>query len=711
MTRERPSIPFLIDLLRLAVRKQASAVYIVPWMPPTVRIDEQSVPLSQVAFSPEQTALLVRDMLDDAQRAALDRAREVEFSLTVADLGRLRVHAFRRHGQPAMAIRPFSTAVPMPSALALPLQACTAALAPRGLLVLASRSAPLRREAAAALIEHRNHHGQGEIAFVDEATLFWHERARCRVRHGMTSAGVDEWVQRRVARAATAIDGMSPMAVLWGELRDASPLPRMLRSAEHALVVLTLEADSLAQALHRLAALAEEAGAAEMRHRLGLALHAVLSLRPVPAAAGGRELAATEVLMNSPDLAATMAEGERPALADLAAGRGANLAARQSGCGPDEHLWQLVSQGLVTLADATRHAADRAAFELRASAATAPPVAGVAAAPVTVDTEFADVFAASPAPTDPFDFALRRAGRRAHETQFDGVDWNAGSTSQADPLQTLPSAPPERGVQFHAWAPAAVPPGQAVAIDIWAALPGHADTVAELARQAGPPTPEPPTPAEGATLVTLQLRIDGLIPVAPTQRLSWAGRPAHARFDVVLPERVRSGAHAARVKVAVGGLPVGELSFVLQVSADAAPGAAPADAHAARRMLRSAYASYTPVDREQVDQCLAELHLVAPDLEVYLDAPDLRHDDHWRERIERRLARNERLFLFWSSAAAESPWVDFEWRTTMRRRGPSVIDVVLLEPPRVAPLPPELADAASVEVRLRRKARPGTPGR
>jgi len=37
--RAHPSIPFLLDLLRLAMRKEASAVYIVPWMPPTLRID------------------------------------------------------------------------------------------------------------------------------------------------------------------------------------------------------------------------------------------------------------------------------------------------------------------------------------------------------------------------------------------------------------------------------------------------------------------------------------------------------------------------------------------------------------------------------------------------------------------------------------------------------------------------------------------------
>jgi hypothetical protein len=95
------------------------------------------------------------------------------------------------------------------------------------------------------------------------------------------------------------------------------------------------------------------------------------------------------------------------------------------------------------------------------------------------------------------------------------------------------------------------------------------------------------------------------------------------------------------------------------------------------------------------------LRLVAPGLEVFLEAPQLRSQEGWRDRIEREVGRRERLFLFWSAAAAESPWVDFEWRLMMRRRGLSAVDAVLLDPPRLAPLPPELADLASVEVLVR----------
>ncbi|MFT3816986.1 MAG: TIR domain-containing protein [Rubrivivax sp.] len=679
----RPTIPFLLDLLLLAMRKEASAVYVVPWMPPTLRIDERSVPLSSVAFAPEQSTLLVLDLLDEAHRAALDRSREIQFSFLLDGVGRFRVHAFRRHGQPAMAIRPYALNAPTPRHLALPALVCPLATAERGLLVLASRSAGLRRDAAAALIEQRKRSLVGELALLDDASRFWHEAGRGPLHQGLSAAAVAELLQRRQARAGAGTPAPA-LAIAWGELRDGLLLEQVLHAAERALCLVTLDADGPLAALQRLITLSAEHGGPELLRRAALHLNAVLSLRPVPAAAGGADLAATEALANSPELSATLAEGDADALAAL-------LSHRPQA---DEHLWQLLAQGLVTPENAMRRAADRAAFARRVAAEVPRPRPDAATAPVTVDTGFADLFESSAPMADPFDFAEAPApsiARPAPDTQFDDVDWSG------------PESPPPRpdAAQFHAYAPAAVAPGALAAIDLWAALPGQAAEVAALARRAAGGPPPLPFGDTSFPAISVQLRIDGVLPSGPAQRLAWAQRPARVRFLVPVAAGVRPGAHAARVRLAVDGLPIGELAFVLQVRADApaatAAAAAPLeDMQAARRMLQSAYAAFAPADREVVLDIVRDLQAVAPGLQVFADAPALRSGgEGWRERIEREMGRCERLFLFWSAAAAESPWVDFEWRLMLRRRGPGAIDALLLDPPRRAPLPPELADLAS----------------
>lgn len=712
MTSSRPTIPFLRELLGLALRREASAVYVVPWMPPTLRIDERSVPLSSAAFTPEQAALLVRDLLDDAQRAQLDRSREVQFSLDAPDIGRLRVHAFRRHGQPAMAIRPFSTQLPSVQGLALPALACQAVMAEQGLLILASRAPSLRRATATALLEQRNRVGSGDIALLDDATRHWHERARCQVRNGLTPAAVDELLSRRGPRAVAArADDAGPLAVSWGELRDGARLQQAVRIAERALCVVTLEAASLESALLRLLSLADEIGP-ELRRRLALALHMVLLMRPVPALDDGRELAATDMLGNSPELAATLTEGDRSALLALLTGpASAGLAAMPllNRAGPDEHLWQLVAQGLVDGDVAARHADDRDAFLARR--ARPPAEADAALTPVRVDTAFADLFDDDAPAHDPFDIRPGQAQPATSDTQFDSFGWAdaAGRPADTGAAALAAPAPSAASVQFHAWAPSAVAPGSLVAVDIWAGLGEQADTIVTQARRAGARPPAAAAVVDGVPVVSVQLRVDGLLESAPAQRLAWQGRPDRVRFTLSVPAAQPDGAHAARVRLSVGGLPVGELGFVLRVSADAAPAAPLEDTHAAGRMLHSAYAAYAPSDLERVRACVAELQRVAPALEVFTDAQTLRHGEQWRERIEREVLRRERLFLFWSVAAAESPWVDFEWRLLMRRRGAQGIDAVLLDSPRLAPLPAELADVTSLELRLRERRSFGVP--
>jgi hypothetical protein len=311
--RTRPSIPFLLDLLRMAMRKQASAIYIVPWMPPTLRIDENSVPLSSVSFTPEQSTLLVLDMLDDVHRAALDRSREVQFSFVLDGVGRFRVHAFRRHGQPAMAIRPFAIDVPTPRTLALPTLACTPSWPTAACWCWPAARTPLRRDAAAALLEHRNRHGHGDLAVLDDATRFWHERVRCQVRQGLNSARA--WTNCCSGARCGCRPGWPPGPHGRRLGRTARRAAAGTRGAHRRPRAVPGDAGRrhLMTALHRLIRLADEAPATPAPP------HGDRAARRAGAApgAGPRWAARTwppPSLMTSPDLAANLAEGDLDAL-------------------------------------------------------------------------------------------------------------------------------------------------------------------------------------------------------------------------------------------------------------------------------------------------------------------------------------------------------------------------------------------------------------
>jgi hypothetical protein len=82
---------------------------------------------------------------------------------------------------------------------------------------------------------------------------------------------------------------------------------------------------------------------------------------------------------------------------------------------------------------------------------------------------------------------------------------------------------------------------------------------------------------------------------------------------------------------------------------------------------------------------------VFPDMDIFLDVASLRSGEDWQQRLEDEIVRRDVFYLFWSYAAAQSKWIDWEWRTALRTKGMDYIDPVPLEPPDKAPPPTELS--------------------
>ncbi|HNU12554.1 MAG TPA: TIR domain-containing protein [Rubrivivax sp.] len=700
----RPSIPFLLELLRLAMRKEATALYVVPWMPPTLRIGERSVALSSTSFSPEQSTRLVLDLLDAEHRAALDRSREIEFGFALEGVGRFRVHAFRRHGQPAMTIRPFATGTPTPRTLALATPACRAVLAEHGLFLIASHSPTLRKDAAAALLEHRNRVGEGALLLLDGASRFWHESARCRVRQGLDAADIDAALRQR----AQAPGVRTPLAIAWGELCDSLRLQQAVQAAEQALCVLTVDAARPLLALQALASLARGHDDPQLLRRAALRLHAVLVLRPVPARSGGQDLAACELLANSPALAAELAEGDFDALHRLLQQDPWPAAPGSSCAVPDEHLLELVAEDRVTPNMALKCAHDPATFERELARRL---VTGAQSAPTKarVDTGFADLFPSGAVPLDPFDFAEPTTIAPPPETVIDEVTWYDGyddaRAARLPPLVPLASQTcSPRSLKAQVWTAPAVAPGAVARIDVWLARAAQTAEVARAAAEDEGGSADEGVIEDELPPVAVQLRIEDVLRAPVAQRIVWTEQPRRVRFEIAVPPHLASGPRAAELRLSIHGLLIGELGFVLGVRPGAGGATPPEETHTVRRMLHFAYAAFADTDRAAVEELLQPLAELAPDLQVHRGSAARGAGPDWRERIECEIGQRERMFLFWSRAAADSPWVDFEWRYLLRSRGPSALDIVLLEPPRLAPLPPELA---GLPVSLMRRT--GTP--
>jgi hypothetical protein len=174
----------------------------------------------------------------------------------------------------------------------------------------------------------------------------------------------------------------------------------------------------------------------------------------------------------------------------------------------------------------------------------------------------------------------------------------------------------------------------------------------------------------------------------PEDDLIWDGRVANARFAVTAPAELAPGTYPGQATVHLDGLRVAKIAFVVEVGERPGP---PSALPARFQRYRSAFASYASADRADVLARVQGMQKVVPDLDVFLDVVSLRSGDHWRERLAAEVCQRDVLFLFWSLAASQSQWVEWEWRTALEKRGIDHIDPIPLASPDQVPPPPELA--------------------
>ena len=177
------------------------------------------------------------------------------------------------------------------------------------------------------------------------------------------------------------------------------------------------------------------------------------------------------------------------------------------------------------------------------------------------------------------------------------------------------------------------------------------------------------------------------------QKRIWDGTPFSLQFFASVPDEIRMGAHAAKVLVAVDGIPVGRIGFVIKVVDEAAAVRGTADT--ASRGYREYFASYSDKDLDRVVPRIQGLRLGGRDVHVFFDKLSLRSGDRYEKEIFEYIDnRADAFLLFWSANSAASEWVEREWRRALARKTkegvPEIVPVPLdRDGP---PPPPELSD-------------------
>jgi twitching motility protein PilT len=364
-------------IIKAAVDRGASDLHIKAGDVFRARINGKLVPLTKQRLTPDQTkAIALRLIASEEDRARIEKIRDYDCSWGMPGIGRFRVNILRQRSSFMIVMRVIPFDVPTFESLKLPTVLTQVASAERGMILVTGVTGSGKSSTMAAIINHINQTQQRHILTLENPIEFLHRDISCSVTQREIGTDTDDF--RMGLRAALRQD---PDVVLIGEMRDAETMDTAMKAAEtgHVLVS-TLHTPDAVTTVNRIISMFPPEEQEVARLRLSEALHAVVSQRLLPRADGHGRVAALEVMLCT-DIARDMIkDAERTSDLPDYIGDSREKYGMQTF---DQHLLDLLTEGVVGYEAAVAAASDRADFErqTRSLRRRAPPPAPPEAKP------------------------------------------------------------------------------------------------------------------------------------------------------------------------------------------------------------------------------------------------------------------------------------------------------------------------------------------
>src|SRR5258708_27258122 len=167
MEREQ-AIRLMQDLLRRMVEKKGSDLFITAGFPPAIKIDGEIRPQSDRSLSTEQSAGMVRAIMNDRQTKEFDASKECNFAIAPPGIGRFRVSAFVQQGFTGAVLRTINAKIPTFEELELPPILKEVVLSKRGFVILVRATGSAKSTSPPPTVASHNNKTRGHIVTIED---------------------------------------------------------------------------------------------------------------------------------------------------------------------------------------------------------------------------------------------------------------------------------------------------------------------------------------------------------------------------------------------------------------------------------------------------------------------------------------------------------------------------------------------------------------
>lgn len=343
-------------LLKKLVAKGGSDLFITTGFPPAIKVDGEVRRAAEQKLTSEQSAVLIRAIMNDKQAKEFDATQECNFAISPQGIGRFRVSAFVQQNQVGAVLRRIVTEIPTLEELELPDGLKDIVMAKRGLVILVGATGSGKSTTLAAMIGHRNAQSRGHIITIEDPVEFVHPHGSCVVTQREVGVDTESW-----SAALKNTLRQAPDVILIGEIRDRETMEYGIQFAETGhLCLATLHANNANQALDRIINFFPEDKRAQLLMDLSLNIRGIISQRLIPRESGSGRIAAMEIMLHSPLVSDLIAKGEIAELKD------AMKRSNRIGMNTfDQALFDLFERGAISYEDALKNADSKNEVRLR----------------------------------------------------------------------------------------------------------------------------------------------------------------------------------------------------------------------------------------------------------------------------------------------------------------------------------------------------------
>ncbi|MCG4453003.1 PilT/PilU family type 4a pilus ATPase [Pseudomonas sp. MMS21-TM103] len=341
--------------LQLLYERGGSDLFFSVGAPPHMKLEGHSQPVGERALQAGEVQQQAYQLMTQKQIMEFERDLEMNLAVSVQNAGRFRVNVYYQRGEVSMVVRLIKSQIPDFTALGLPKLLEKLSLQDRGLILMVGAAGSGKSTTLAAMLDFRNRHKSGHIVCIEDPIEFLHKHQKSII--DQREVGLDT---HSFADALRNVLREAPDVIMLGEIRDAATMQHALHYAETGhLCLATLHATSSSHAIERIVRFFPDEARKQVLADLAQNLKAVIGQRLVPGVAQKR-VAAVELMLATPYIRDLI---QRDQLDDL---REATARALEQGLQTfDQHLYQLLETGRITLTEALKFADSRTDLSLK----------------------------------------------------------------------------------------------------------------------------------------------------------------------------------------------------------------------------------------------------------------------------------------------------------------------------------------------------------